>query len=80
MLPELQFEEYGVEDLRITEIEGKYWITYVALSRYYGASDTFVGAVEFSRKEVAGGATLTDLRHGPEAKLRVSNAVEFRRR
>jgi predicted GH43/DUF377 family glycosyl hydrolase len=33
-MPELPFEEYGIEDPRITEIEGKYWITYVAVSRH----------------------------------------------
>lgn len=30
--PELPCEAYGIEDPRITEIEGKYWITYVAIS------------------------------------------------
>jgi len=34
LLPELPSEEYGVEDPRITEIEGRYWITYVAVSRH----------------------------------------------
>lgn len=34
LLPVSQFEEYGVEDPRITEIDGKFWITYVAVSRH----------------------------------------------
>jgi predicted GH43/DUF377 family glycosyl hydrolase len=33
-LPASPLEEYGIEDPRITEIEGKYWITYVAVSRH----------------------------------------------
>lgn len=33
-LPESPFEEYGIEDPRITEIEDKFWITYVAVSRF----------------------------------------------
>ena len=31
--PEGPWEEYGVEDPRITRIDGMYWITYVAVSR-----------------------------------------------
>ncbi len=34
LLPASSFEEYGIEDPRITEIDGKYWITYVAVSRH----------------------------------------------
>jgi predicted GH43/DUF377 family glycosyl hydrolase len=37
-LPASPMEEYGIEDPRITEIEGKYWITYVAVSRHGVAS------------------------------------------
>lgn len=33
-LPESSMEEFGVEDPRITKIEGTYWITYVAVSRH----------------------------------------------
>jgi predicted GH43/DUF377 family glycosyl hydrolase len=32
--PEASWEEYGVEDPRITRIEDRYWITYVAVSRH----------------------------------------------
>ena len=37
LLPESRWEEYGMEDARITEIDGTYRITYVAVSRH-GAS------------------------------------------
>lgn len=33
LLPISPMEEFGIEDPRITEIEGIYWITYVAVSR-----------------------------------------------
>jgi beta-1,2-mannobiose phosphorylase / 1,2-beta-oligomannan phosphorylase len=33
-LPASPMEEYGIEDPRITKIEEKYWITYVAVSRH----------------------------------------------
>jgi predicted GH43/DUF377 family glycosyl hydrolase len=33
LLPQGPLEEYGIEDPRITKIEGTYWITYVAVSR-----------------------------------------------
>ena len=33
-LPESSYEEYGVEDPRITKLGSKYWITYVAVSRF----------------------------------------------
>lgn len=32
--PESALEEYGVEDPRITRIDGRYWFTYVAISRH----------------------------------------------
>lgn len=32
--PESQLEEFGIEDPRITEIDGRYYITYVAVSRH----------------------------------------------
>ncbi|MEQ8846599.1 glycoside hydrolase family 130 protein [Botrimarina sp.] len=38
LLPESPSEEYGLEDPRITEIEGRYWITYVAVSRHGAAT------------------------------------------
>ncbi|TWU44599.1 Beta-1,4-mannooligosaccharide phosphorylase [Rubripirellula tenax] len=33
VLPEEAWEEYGIEDPRITKIDSTYWITYVAVSR-----------------------------------------------
>ncbi len=33
LLPEGSWEEYGIEDPRITKIDDTYWITYVAVSR-----------------------------------------------
>ncbi len=37
-LPESPMEEFGVEDPRITQINGRYLITYVAVSRYGAAT------------------------------------------
>ena len=37
-LPESPMEEFGIEDPRITEIDGRYWITYVAVSRHGAAT------------------------------------------
>jgi len=34
ILPETMYEEYGIEDPRITKIEGRYYITYTAVSSY----------------------------------------------
>jgi len=33
IFPEGRWEEYGIEDPRVTKIDGIYWITYVAVSR-----------------------------------------------
>lgn len=33
ILPQTSYEEYGIEDPRITRIDDTYWITYVAVSR-----------------------------------------------
>lgn len=38
LLPELAFEEFGMEDARITKIDQTYWITYVAVSRQGAAT------------------------------------------
>lgn len=46
LLPESPIEEYGVEDPRITEIEGRYWITYVAVSRH-GAATALASTLDF---------------------------------
>ncbi len=34
LYPEYEYEEYGIEDARITQIDDAYFITYVAVSRY----------------------------------------------
>lgn len=34
LLPHGPWEEYGIEDPRITHLEGRYWVTYVAVSRF----------------------------------------------
>jgi beta-1,2-mannobiose phosphorylase / 1,2-beta-oligomannan phosphorylase len=38
LLPDSSSEEFGIEDPRITEIDGTYWITYVAVSRHGAAT------------------------------------------
>ncbi len=38
IFPEQPYEEYGIEDARITKIEATYWITYVAVSRFGAAT------------------------------------------
>ena len=50
ILPELSYEEYGVEDPRITELDGKYWITYVAVSRF-GAATALASTADFETFE-----------------------------
>ncbi len=46
LLPESPIEEYGIEDPRITEIDGHYWITYVAVSRH-GAATALASTLDF---------------------------------
>lgn len=48
--PESSVEEYGMEDPRITEIDGKHWITYVAVSRY-GAATALASTEKFEMIE-----------------------------
>ncbi|TWU46959.1 glycoside hydrolase family 130 protein [Rubripirellula reticaptiva] len=38
ILPEGPWEEFGIEDPRITKIDNTYWITYVAVSRFGAAT------------------------------------------
>lgn len=38
LIPETALEEFGIEDPRITKIDQKYWITYVAVSRLGAAT------------------------------------------
>lgn len=46
LLPQTVDEEYGVEDPRITLIDGRYYITYVAVSRF-GAATALASTVDF---------------------------------
>jgi predicted GH43/DUF377 family glycosyl hydrolase len=45
-VPELPEEEFGIEDARITPIEGRYYITYVAVSRH-GAATALASTEDF---------------------------------
>jgi len=44
--PQAEYEEYGVEDPRITRIRDRYWITYVAVSRH-GAATALASTTDF---------------------------------
>jgi beta-1,2-mannobiose phosphorylase / 1,2-beta-oligomannan phosphorylase len=48
--PHAEWEEYGVEDPRITEIDRRYWITYVAVSRH-GAATALASTSDFRQFE-----------------------------
>ncbi|MBN1917304.1 MAG: glycoside hydrolase family 130 protein [Verrucomicrobia bacterium] len=48
--PQGEYEEFGVEDARITRIEDTYWITYVAVSRH-GAATALASTREFREFE-----------------------------
>lgn len=44
------FEDYGVEDPRITWLEGRYWVTYVAVSSH-GAATALASTTDFATFE-----------------------------
>jgi predicted GH43/DUF377 family glycosyl hydrolase len=46
VLPEGPWEEYGIEDPRVTKIDNTYWITYVAVSRA-GAATALMSTTDF---------------------------------
>jgi predicted GH43/DUF377 family glycosyl hydrolase len=46
VMPEREEEEYGVEDPRLTYIEGQFWFTYVAVSRH-GAATALASTRDF---------------------------------
>lgn len=46
MLPRGPMETFGLEDARITEIEGKYWITYVGVSKH-GVATLLASTTDF---------------------------------
>jgi beta-1,2-mannobiose phosphorylase / 1,2-beta-oligomannan phosphorylase len=47
-LPETSLEEFGVEDPRITTIDGRFYFTYVAVSRH-GAATALASTTDFHR-------------------------------
>jgi predicted GH43/DUF377 family glycosyl hydrolase len=49
-LPESELEEFGVEDPRITAIDGRYYFTYVSVSRH-GAGTALASTTDFKRFE-----------------------------
>lgn len=49
-LPRGEHEEFGVEDARITPLEGKFYITYVAVSRH-GAATALASTTDFQTFE-----------------------------
>ncbi|ODU00048.1 MAG: glycosylase [Planctomycetes bacterium SCN 63-9] len=51
--PETELEEFGVEDPRITRIGDRYYITYVAVSRY-GVSTALASTADFQKFERMG--------------------------
>jgi len=48
ILPEYMDEEYGIEDPRITALDGRYYITYVAVSRH-GAATALASTTDFAQ-------------------------------
>lgn len=46
LTPAESYEEYGVEDPRITWLDDRYWITYVAVSRH-GAATALASTIDF---------------------------------
>lgn len=50
LYPELDYEAYGVEDPRITPLDGKYYITYVAVSPH-GAATALASTSDFRTYE-----------------------------
>jgi predicted GH43/DUF377 family glycosyl hydrolase len=69
IFPEGPWEEYGIEDPRITKIDDTYWITYVAVSRS-GATTALMSTIDF----------LTFQRHGIIFPAENKDVVLFPRR
>jgi beta-1,2-mannobiose phosphorylase / 1,2-beta-oligomannan phosphorylase len=44
--PQSEWEEFGVEDARITSLDGRFWFTYVAVSRH-GAATALASTTDF---------------------------------
>ncbi|TWT94477.1 glycoside hydrolase family 130 protein [Stieleria varia] len=47
VLPEQEYEEFGIEDPRITKIDDTYWITYVAVSKF-GACTALMSSTDLT--------------------------------
>jgi beta-1,2-mannobiose phosphorylase / 1,2-beta-oligomannan phosphorylase len=50
IVPELQHEEFGIEDPRITALDGRFYITYVCVSRH-GAATALMSTTDFESFE-----------------------------
>lgn len=64
--PQSEIEEFGIEDPRITQIDGKYWFTYVAVSRH-GPATALASTADFQ----------TFTRHGVIFPIDNKDAVLF---
>jgi predicted GH43/DUF377 family glycosyl hydrolase len=62
MIPSGEYDEYGVEDPRITYLDGEYLITYNAYSKY-GVRVGLARTKDFSQVERAGYITQPDMRN-----------------
>ncbi|MDQ7826962.1 MAG: hypothetical protein RDV48_29455 [Candidatus Eremiobacteraeota bacterium] len=49
LFPREEYEEFGIEDPRITYLEGTYYLTYVACSRGMGVSTALAETADFTR-------------------------------
>lgn len=49
--PEHPFEEYGVEDPRLTKIDGRYYFTYVTVSSTMGVATALASTIDFVNYE-----------------------------
>jgi predicted GH43/DUF377 family glycosyl hydrolase len=49
-LPQAEYEEYGVEDPRITQLDGRFYVTYVAVSRH-GPATALASTTDFQTFE-----------------------------
>ena len=49
-MPQTELEEYGVEDPRVTPLDGRFYITYVAVSRH-GAATALASTADFKSFE-----------------------------
>jgi predicted GH43/DUF377 family glycosyl hydrolase len=54
LMPCQPWEEFGIEDARITQIEGTYYITYVAISRQMGVATALMTTRDFNSFERKG--------------------------